>query len=424
MKRKAIIIFLCMVWIMICFIGVFVPKEYLSSLPDEISVISQPSKNDIVEFYDITLTKVYRENGKYFLSSQSLKYNTEPKIVELTKKEYRYCTRVDEYRLKNQRTGGSFNYDISVKKGDKEEKYNYDLMVSPLYEIQRIKNIKSDEFDSKNDTDKKLAELENFLDEGKFEMAFLFYPDLEKDGNYRYYYKNACCIDYDDKWNTLHKEYKYEQDLNIILLKKYEKGQINLKDIDLKADLDKKEELFNSITGNTTNYRRGSGYDYDRMLKQDDKPITWESKQYILDKTTKRLDGYDKTAYEYIKYGEDGLCAVELYLPNENDIYILFVKKPFLMPKWYLEWSVNTILLNDEVDISPGFIYELVCFLILTIPVCLGIVFFRFGFKKRKSKKINDARIDDELTGDNDEPTGDNDEPASVDESKDVECSL
>ena len=107
MKRKAIIIFLCMVWILICFIGVFVPKEYLSSLPDEISVISQPSKNAIIEFYDITLTKVYRENGKYFLSSQSLKYNTEPKIVELTKKEYRYCTRVDEYRLKNQRTGGA-----------------------------------------------------------------------------------------------------------------------------------------------------------------------------------------------------------------------------------------------------------------------------------------------------------------------------
>lgn len=414
MKRKAIIIFLCMVWILICFIGVFVPKEYLSSLPDEISVISQPSKNVIIEFYDITLTKVYRENGKYFLSSQSLKYNTEPKIVELTKKEYRYCTRVDEYRLKNQRTGGSFNYDISVKKGDKEEKYNYDLMVSPLYEIQRIKNIKSDEFDSKNDTDKKLAELENFLDEGKFEMAQLYYPSA---GNYKqYFYKNAWCIDYYDKWTDLYSEYKYEQDLNIFLLKKYEKGQINLKDIDLKADLDKKEELFNSITGNTTNYRRGSGYDYDRMLKQDDKPITWESKQYILDKTTKRLDGYDKMAYEYIKYGEDGLCAIELYLPNENDIYILIVKKPFLMPKWYLEWSVNTILLNDEVDISPGFIYESVCFLILTIPVCLGIVFFRFGFKKRKSKKINDARIDNELTGDNDEP-------ASVDESKDVEKS-
>lgn len=415
MKRKAIIIFLCMVWILICFIGVFVPEEYLSPLPDEISVFSEPGKNVIIEFYDITLTKVYRENGKYFLSTQSLKYNTEPEIVELTKKEYRYCTRVDEYRLKNQRTGGFYNYDISIKKDDKEEKYNYDLMVSPLYEIQRIKDIKSDVFDLKDDTNKKLVELEDFLDKGKFEMAQLYYPSA---GNYKQYlYKNAWCIDYYDKWTDLYGEYKFEQDLNIYLFKKYEKGHIALKEIDLNDSLDKKVDLYNRITGNTLNkIRSGSGYDYSGLLKQNDKPVTWESKQYILDKTTKRIDGYDQMAYEYIKYGEDGLCAIELYLPNEDETYSLIVKKPFLMPKWYLEWSVNTILLNDEVDISPGFIYELVCFLILTIPVCLGIVFFRFGFKKRKSKKINEAHRDDELTGDNDEP-------ASVDESKDVEKS-
>lgn len=119
MKRKVLSIILCTVWILICFLVVFVPKEYMSSLPDEISVENCPAPGRIIEYDNERRIKVYREGGKYFLSSQNIVYKTEPKIVELTKSEYRYCTRVDTYRLENQVTGGasSYEYSICVKKG-------------------------------------------------------------------------------------------------------------------------------------------------------------------------------------------------------------------------------------------------------------------------------------------------------------------
>ena len=110
----------------------------------------------------------------------------------------------------------------------------------------------------------------------------------------------------------------------------------NLKDIDLKADLDKKEELFNSITGNTTNYRRGTGYDYDRMLKQDDKPITWESKQYILDKTTKDT--------EIVKYNKD----IKEYMEAEDGETLAFYESPYLETQALISETTSLVYERKE----------------------------------------------------------------------------
>ncbi len=273
------------------------------------------------------------------------------------------------------------------KKGDNEEKYDYVIPTSPLYEMQRIKAEKIDQKDPEDETGKKTQEFERFLDKGKFEMAYLRYPGAVRNFYDYYFYKNAMCGDYYEKWNDIISEYKHEQSLNLYLIKKYEKGQIEFREIDLKADLKKKEELYERITGNAPIINRlGHGYGYEMLLDPDNRYISNESKKNILDNTTKFIDGYDHTAYEYIKYGKDGFCAFELYLPDENDTYTLVLKKPPFMPKWYMEWSVNKILLSDEVLISPGLLYEVVCFLILIMPVCLLAGLFRHGFKKTKSE--------------------------------------
>ena len=377
MKRKALSIILCTVWILICFLLVFVPKEYMSSLPDEISVENHPASGSIIEFRSDSRVKAYRENGKYFLSYEGLIYNTEPKIYELTKSEYRYCTRVDTYRLENQITGGVYDYSICVKRGNKEENYNDNFWISPLYEMQRIKDIKRDSFDQEDASYKKIEQLERFLDEGKFDMAFLFHPTYSYNINGRYYYKNAWCKDYYDKWSDLCAEYRYEQDLNVFLLKKYDKGQVELRDINLKDSLEKKEELYERITGNTINRPGGgNGYNYKNLLSLDGKSLSNESKQTILDQTIIKLDGYDHAAYEYIAYGDDNYCIYELYLPDEEETYELTVKKPFLMPKWYLKWAVNTVMLNDRIIVSPGLIYNIVLFVMLTVPICILIGLF------------------------------------------------
>ena len=378
MKRKVLSIILCTVWILICFLVVFVPKEYMSSLPDEISVENRTASGSIIEYDNERRIKVYREGGKYFLSSQNLVYKTEPKIVELTKSEYRYCTRVDTYRLENQVTGGasSYEYSICVKKGDKEEKYNDNFIKSPLYEMEMIEDIKFNRFDLNNATSKKLVRLERFLDEGNFEMACFSYPSTRIEGHDSYYYKNANCKEEESKWWNLFAEYKQEQDLNVFLFKQYEKGKIELKDINLKASLDKKVELFESITGSTAINYLGGGYNYKDLLTSNDKPITSKSKQTILDDTTDKLDGYDHTAYEYTEYGKNNYCLYELYLPDEENTYVLIVEKPLLMPKWYLKWAINTIILNDKLIVSPGLIYQVVLFMFLTIPIFFLIGLF------------------------------------------------
>ena len=76
MKKKSISIIICIGWILICFIWVFVPKEYMSPLPDEISIKDHFVGN--IEFRNDMLIKVYREGGKYYLSSESLVYDRDP----------------------------------------------------------------------------------------------------------------------------------------------------------------------------------------------------------------------------------------------------------------------------------------------------------------------------------------------------------
>lgn len=379
MKKKSISIIICIGWILICFIWVFVPKEYMSPLPDEISIKDHFVGN--IEFRNDMLIKVYREGGKYYLSSESLVYDRDPEIVELTKSEYRYCTRVDTYRLENQVKGGSVSYCICVKRGNKEECYNAHFAEFPLYEIMRIKEIKDDTFDGEYSSSEKLMRLERFLDEGKFELAYVY----DKSVSYPFwYYKNSACEEYYHKWYDLHIGCRHEQDLNMFILKQYEKGKIEFEDIDLNSSLDKKEELYERITGKPSELRGTQGYGYNQLLKSDDKPITSESKQLILDKTTKKIDRYDHTAYEYIEYEEDNFCIYEFYLPDEHRTCIFIAKKPSLMPDWYLEWAINYIILNDKLILSPGLIYQVVLFLSLTAPICFVLMFFGYRSTKKQ----------------------------------------
>lgn len=371
MKRKKVFILILLAWIVICLCMTFLfcGKHY--SVADEISVEEQPDPGTIVEFSYHNLYKAYKENGKYYISCQSLIYDdSTPHIFEISAKDYRYCAGINPDRFDNYESGTGNQYDVNVRYGKDIKSYSVNGWPSPLHELEELCETKVSLGEQETYRDSICGALTEFLDCSSIDAAYVTYPSEEYSKDL-FYYGDVSCQNFVDASRDLTVRHYSNQTLNGKLMKLYEEGTISKPN--LKADYEKKKEVYEQATGK------------DFFEEQSPSP---KAREFMVQNEIGALYGYTNKAYSDITYGTKGMIYYEIYVPDDHMSYTVTIKKPALMPTWYLRTALNHILINEGNTVPWGKLYMFLFFFITTVTGCLVLWISFFGKSIYKKKKL------------------------------------
>ena len=128
-------------------------------------------------------------------------------------------------------------------------------------------------------------------------------------------------------------------------MKLYEEGTISKPN--LKADYEKKKEVYEQATG--------------KEFFEEQSPSP-KAREFMVQNEIGALYGYTNKAYSDITYGTKGMIYYEIYVPDDHMSYTVTIKKPALMPTWYLRTALNHILINEGNTVPWGKLYMFLFF--------------------------------------------------------------
>ncbi len=370
MKRKKTSIVICLAWIVICLCMTFLFSGKHYPVADEISVEEQPSSGSVVEFSYHNLYKAYKENGKYYISRQSLIYpDSTPKIFEISAKEYRHCAGFDPGRLDNYEDGYGNQYDVKVRYGKDVKDYSVNGWPSPLYELEELYDTKVRLGEQETYRDSICGALTELFDYCSIEAAYVSYP-LKKSSKKKFYYGDVSSLGFDDAYRNLATRHYSNQTINIKLMKLYEDGKIS--EPDLKAAYEEKKAIYEKATG--------------KEFYEENSPSP-KTKKFLIENNVGVIYGNTNKAYSDITSGSKGMIYYEIYDPADARTYTVCLKKPALMPTWYLRMALDHILINDGNTLPWGKLYIFMLSVIPAVAGCLVIWKMNLGDGVRGSLK-------------------------------------
>lgn len=370
MKRKKTSIVICLAWIVVCLCMTFLFNGKRYPVADEISVEEQPASGSVVEFSYHNLYKAYKENGKYYISRQNLIYpDSTPKIFEISAKEFRRCARIDPGRLDNYYSEYDNQYDVNVRYGKDVKTYSVNGGLSPLYELEELYDTKLDLGEQETYRDSICGALTELFDCSSIDAAYVTYH-LEKSTNKEFYYGNVSCREFDDAYRSLAIRHYSNQTINVKLMKLYKDGTIA--EPDLKVAYEKKKEIYEKATG--------------KKFYEENSPSP-KTKKFLIENNVGVIYGNTNKAYSDITSGSKGMIYYEIYDPADARTYTACLKKPALMPTWYLRMALDHILINEGNTLPWGKLYIFMLLFFPTVAGCLVICKMNLGDGVRGSLK-------------------------------------
>jgi hypothetical protein len=352
----------------------FSGKHY--PVADEISVEEQPPSGAVVEFSYHNLYRAYKENGKYYISHQNLKYpDSTPEIFEISAKEYRRCAGINPGRLDNFDIGygSGSQYDVKVRYGKDVKDYSVKGWPSPLYELEELYDTKVRLGEQETYRDSICGALTELFDCSSTDAAYVTYPSEWNTKKY-FYYGDVSYLGFDDAYRSLAIRHYCNQTININLMKLYEDGTIS--EPDLKAAYEEKKQIYEKATGKEFLEKHGT---------------TPNTEKYLIENKIGAIHGNIREAYSDITGGTNGMIYYEIVVPDDDLHYTVGVKKSALMPTWYLRMALDHILISDGNTIPWGKLYIFMLSFIPAVAGCLVIWKMNLGdgvrgpfFKKRK----------------------------------------